>query len=72
MTHCPPGNPKMTPRQAMGLWTTLAVAITLYVAFAWWALSRPVPFCKIEPPPFYQCTPKGEWNAPNCKCWDSK
>lgn len=25
-----------------------------------------------EPPPFYQCTPKGDWNAPNCKCWDSK
>lgn len=23
-------------------------------------------------PPFYQCTPKGDWNAKNCKCWDSK
>lgn len=25
-----------------------------------------------ECPPFYQCTPKGDWNHPNCKCWDSK
>jgi hypothetical protein len=25
-----------------------------------------------ECPPYDQCTPKGDWNAPNCKCWDSK
>lgn len=25
-----------------------------------------------ECPPFYQCTPKGDWNHSNCKCWDSK
>lgn len=23
-------------------------------------------------PPYYQCTPPGEWNARNCKCWSNK
>lgn len=25
-----------------------------------------------ECPPFDQCTPRGDWNAKNCKCWDNK
>lgn len=29
-------------------------------------------FTPDECPPFDQCTPKGDWNAKNCKCWDSK
>lgn len=25
-----------------------------------------------ECPPFYQCTPTGDWNAKNCDCWERK
>ena len=25
-----------------------------------------------EWPPYDQCTPRGDWNAPNCKCWDKR
>jgi hypothetical protein len=28
--------------------------------------------CAAACPPYWQCTPKGDWNHPNCKCWDSK
>ena len=32
-----------------------------------------LPLPPTEPcPPYWQCTPRGEWNAPNCRCWDSK
>jgi len=23
-------------------------------------------------PPFDQCTPSGDWNHPNCKCWETE
>lgn len=29
-------------------------------------------FTPEECQPFHQCTPKGEWNHPNCKCWEQK
>lgn len=40
---------------------------------------NPIPYCEAcenereeECPPFYQCTPSGDWNHPNCKCWERK
>jgi hypothetical protein len=38
MTHCPPGNPKMTPRQATCLSAALIAAIVLYGVVVWWAV----------------------------------
>jgi hypothetical protein len=39
------------------------IALASFAAFA-----KPDAPC----PPFDQCTPKGAWNAPNCKCWDKR
>lgn len=25
-----------------------------------------------ECPPYWKCTPKGDWNDPDCKCWDNR
>ena len=34
MTHCPPGNPKMTRNQAIGLWIAVAVSLAAYASIA--------------------------------------
>lgn len=47
----------------------LITGLVLAAGVVTWAVTYPAP---CDPPPFDQCTPKGSWNAPNCKCWDSK
>lgn len=49
------------------------LASILFVGILFAVLSGPYRSSAAEEcPPYWQCTPKGDWNHPNCKCWDSK
>jgi hypothetical protein len=37
-----------------------------------YAVGATVEHFEEECPPFYQCTPTGDWNHPNCSCWERK
>lgn len=36
------------------------------------ALAAYQPAKAADCPPYDQCTPRGSWNSPSCKCWDGK
>jgi len=49
------------------------LASVLFVGILFAVLSGPYrTAAEEECPPYWQCTPKGDWNHPNCKCWDRK
>lgn len=43
----------------------------LYGFYADWRKSTWPP-AEVECPPYWKCTPKAEWNDPNCGCWDKR
>lgn len=48
------------------------VGIILAVLYFAGAFGTPWTARAEECPPYWKCTPKGDWNDPNCRCWDSK
>jgi hypothetical protein len=53
-------------------WYCYPIALAL-LPIAFWVVGATVEhFTDEECPPFYQCTPTGDWNHPNCGCWERK
>lgn len=53
-------------------WYCYPIALAL-LPIAFWAVGETVEhFTPEECMPYYQCTPSGDWNHPNCKCWERK